>query len=241
MRVIVDAHNESVRPFTHNILAMHGLLRLIMNRAFLFIVTNDELADVVRRLGGRPFVLPDAIPRPPRYPSNRPRATRPIVLIVCTYAADEPLEVFIETARRLSGSAEIRLTGRPNQRSLDRLSAAPNNLRTLGFLSEEDYWAELIHADVVVDLTLKLNCLVCGAYEAIAAGQSPVLTDDVSSRKLFRDVADYVENTADSLTSVINARLSLPPRAASSVHEFRERYMQDWRKRLHSLRAAIMM
>jgi hypothetical protein len=239
LRVSIDAHNEAIQPFAHDSALMRWLLRATMTRAERVIVTNDELACVVATQGGRPFVLPDAIPVPPPCTTPRQHEGLPAVLVVCTYAADEPLDVFVDTARRLRGVAEVRLTGRPSARALDTLADAPDNLRALGFLSEHDYWAELRSAEVIVDLTLKSNCLVCGAYEAIAVNKSPVLSDDVSNRKLFGEVAFFARNSAESLTGVILDRLALPVTSGESISVFRSRYMDDWRKKLAELHALL--
>lgn len=240
LRLIIDAHNESVQPFAQDAALIRRLIRMVVRRAEMVIVTNEELADAIRRNGGRPFVLPDAIPvAPPDI--ARPRQTLlPVVLVICTYAADEPVPVFIETALRLAETAEIRLTGRPPRKAKDLLDRAPRNLVPLGFLSESDYWAELRGAQCVVDLTLKPNCLVCGGYEAIAVGKSPILSDDVSSRRLFGEVATFVDNTAEGLASAILKRLAGGEVSCGTIHEFRDRYMFRWRQRLKALSRALM-
>jgi len=239
LRVIMDAHNVAIQPFAFDSALVRWLLRVTITRAERVIVTNEELASVVAERGGRSFVLPDAIPVPPSSPPSRRKGVLPVVLVVCTYAADEPLDVFIDTARRLKGVAEVHLTGRPTRRALEFLGDAPENLKVLGFLSEPDYWAELRSAEVIVDLTLRSNCLVCGAYEAIAVGKSPVLSDDVSNRRLFGEVATFARNSAESLTGVILDRLALPGTSDDSITDFRSRYMVDWRKKLAELHGLL--
>jgi hypothetical protein len=230
LRVALDAHNEAVQPFTHDSPITRWLARFALMRAHLVIVTNEELAAIVDSSGGRAFVLPDAIPMPPAHavPMSRERGAR--ALVICTYALDEPLAVYVEVARRLQDSVEFRLTGQPNRRSLQLLSNASPNLKTLGYLSHADYWAELVQSHTVVDLSLKPNCLVCGAYEAIAAGKSPILSEDVSNRRVFGDVASYAASTPESLADAVVSNLANPRPLA--VKEFRERYMSDWRDRL---------
>ena len=41
----------------------------------------------------------------------------------------------------------------------------------------------------MLDLTLKPNCLVCGAYEALALQKPMVLTGNPATRDLFERVA----------------------------------------------------
>jgi hypothetical protein len=237
--VVVDAHNEAIDPYTHDSPVIRWLIAFTLRSADATIVTNEELADRVAEMGGRAFVLPDAIPVPPVGSATTRTVVPPVVLVICTYAADEPVEVFVETARRLVRHAEVRLTGRLSLRARDMLRDSPENLKPLGFLSEADYWAELRSADVIVDLSLKPNCLVCGAYEAIAVGKAPVLSNDVSARRLFGEVATFVDNTADSLTDAIVARLAGPRLSDDAVSAFRESYMLAWRAKLARLKAAL--
>lgn len=240
LRLIIDAHNESVKPFAQDAAVVRQLIRLVVRRAEMVIVTNDELAEIVRANYGRPFVLPDAIPVAPPDDSRPPRCPLPVVLVICTYAADEPVVAFIETARRLVGLAEVRLTGRPPSKAQDLLKSAPDNLKPLGFLSESAYWAELRNAQCVVDLTLKPNCLVCGGYEAIAVGKSPILSDDVSGRRLFGGVATFVDNTVEGLTNAILERLSGSEIPADSIYGFRDQYICQWRLRLANLSSSLI-
>lgn len=239
LHLVIDGHNESVQPFTHDTPLVRWLIRAVIGRADTVIVTNDQLAEVVRRYGGRPFVLPDAIPSAPPLTTPPSRPSLPVVLVICTYAADEPVDVFIETARQLLGTATIHLTGRPNRDAERLLATAPRNLRVLGYLSESQYWAELRDAKVVVDLTLKPNCLVCGAYEAIAVGKAPILSDDVSSRRLFDGVATFVDNTAESLSDAIRRRLTDNNYDSQAIFAFQETYMSEWRDKLSALRKSL--
>jgi hypothetical protein len=233
LRVVMDAHNEAVQPFTHDSQFMRWLVRFTIRRAYLVIVTNDELATVISASGGRSYVLPDAIPTPPAHTAPDSSARVPSALIICTYALDEPLAVYVDTARRLQDSVEFRLTGRPDERALGMLRNATPNLKVLGFLAHAEYWEELVRSNTVIDLTLKPNCLVCGAYEAIGAGKSPILSEGVSNARTFGEIATLVANSSDDLARAVIYALANPKR--QEVAEFRERYMSEWRDRLAGL------
>ena len=64
-RLIVDAHNEAVTPYINRQGWIRRLSRWVIRRSDLTIVTNAQLAALVTRYGGTPFVLPDRIPTPP--------------------------------------------------------------------------------------------------------------------------------------------------------------------------------
>ena len=61
-KLVVDAHNEGLRPFYANLERLGIIYRYIQKKADLTIVTNDALANLVRRNGGNPVVLPDRVP-----------------------------------------------------------------------------------------------------------------------------------------------------------------------------------
>jgi hypothetical protein len=237
IRVALDAHNEAVQPFTHDLPFTRWLVRYAIKRAHLVIVTNEELATIVDTAGGKSFVLPDPIPAPPVDTDPAVEVQRPRALVICTYALDEPLAVYVEAARRLNESVEFRITGRPSKRSTELLRNASGNLKVLGYLSHAEYWRELRLSDAVIDLSLKPNCLVCGAYEAIGAGKSPIVSEGISNRRVFGDAATYVENNADALTRAVVD--SLANSRSLAVVEFRERYMSHWHGRLACLIGAL--
>jgi hypothetical protein len=237
LRVAVDAHNEAVQPFTHDLLVTRWLVRYAIRRAHLVIVTNEELAAIVQASGGTSFVLPDAIPVPPSDLGPAADVPGPRALVICTYSLDEPLGVYVETARRLQDSVEFRVTGRPNRKSRELLRDASPNLKVLGYLSHAEYWLELALSDTVIDLSLKPNCLVCGAYEAIGAGKSPIVSEGISNRRVFGEAASYAENNADALARAVIDSLANPRSLA--VRKFRERYMSQWHGRLANLFEAL--
>src|SRR5690606_17758823 len=61
---------------------------------------------------------------------------------------------------------------------------------------------------LVLDLTLKPNCLVCGAYEALAAHRPMVLSDNPATVDLFGKVAVFPRTAAaeDIAAALVDAR-----------------------------------
>ena len=80
---------------------------------------------------------------------------------------------------------------------------APPNVRFTGFLDEADYWGLLQSADAIIDLTLMDNCLVCGAYEALALGKPMVLSRNPASLELFDSSAIFTDNTTSDIRGAI--------------------------------------
>jgi glycosyltransferase involved in cell wall biosynthesis len=192
-RLIVDAHNEAVVPFINQQRWVARLSQWVIRRADLTIVSNRQLAERVLRQGGSPFTLPDRIPTPPPVPLRTLDGAFNVVLIA-TFAADEPVAEVLEAVR----GAELVLYVTGNQRKLDAALAAKAaaNVRFTGFLGELDYWALLRSADAIVDLTLMEDCLVCGSYEGLALGKPMLLSNNSASMEMFGDCAVFTNNTA---------------------------------------------
>jgi glycosyltransferase involved in cell wall biosynthesis len=200
-RLVVDAHNEAVHPFTHKQGWLLWLSRKVIRGADLTIVTNRFLAEDITRLGGRPFTLPDRVPSPPAVTGDAAieslnlRADRFNAVLIATFGSDEPCaEVF---AAVTGTDIELYVTG--NTRRLNQATAAAAaaaaNVHFTGFLEEHAYWSLLRAADAIIDLSLKENCLVCGSYEALALGKPMLLSDSPASRELFGASAVFTDNT----------------------------------------------
>jgi glycosyltransferase involved in cell wall biosynthesis len=202
-RLVVDAHNEAVQPYVFSSGPLFWISRWCLRRANVTIVTNEALAQLVRAVGGTPFVLPDPLPAPPPAPAVTESHTGFRVVVISTFAADEPLAEILSAASRLEGVAEFSVTGNLRRLRQSLREQASSNVTFTGFLPESEYWTLLRTCDVAIDLTLKPDCLVCGAYEAVAVRRPVVLTDSAASRTWFGDAAIYVHNDADSIESAL--------------------------------------
>jgi glycosyltransferase involved in cell wall biosynthesis len=191
-RLIVDAHNAAIIPFVRPCWLIARISRWLVRKADLTIVTNRQLADLVRKQSGKPFVLPDRVPIPPPVRGARLR-TQFTVALVAAFAADEPIDEVFEAVRETD--IIVYVTGDHRRMSRHTAERAPKNVHFCGFLAEADYWALLSSVDGVVDLTRTDHCLVCGAYEALAVGKPMLLSKSLASMELFGDGALYTDNT----------------------------------------------
>jgi glycosyltransferase involved in cell wall biosynthesis len=106
----------------------------------------------------------------------------------------------------------------------------PPNVELTGFLPGPDYWRLLQIATVVCDLTLKPDCLVCGAYEALAAGKPMVLSDNPATRAIFEVAAVLTENVPEQIVSAIRAALAESEALGASARQLQESYSRRWQK-----------
>jgi glycosyltransferase involved in cell wall biosynthesis len=235
-RVVVDAHNEAVAPFINRQRWVRRVAHWLLRRADLTIVTNTQLARIVEQCGGRAFVLPDRIPSPP---AGAPRPLRGDlkVVLIATFAPDEPLAAVLEAVR--GEPLTLYVTG--NHRKLDGAIAAtvPPNVSFTGFLDEAEYWGLLRAADAILDLTLMPDCLVCGAYEALALGKATVLSDNAASVELFGEVALFTDNSPGDIRRALR-QVALERRRLEAAAAGKRRELDDaWNARARQLLAQL--
>lgn len=240
-KVIMDAHNEAVAPFTHAYWPVTSLTRHALRAADVTIVTNAALADQVREIGGTPHVLPDRLPTPPFVATPPIELDGPLrVMVVATYAADEPIAEIIEAARLLGDDYQLSITGRETKLPAEQRARLPSNVKQTGFLSEEAYWELMRDSHLVLDLTLKPNCLVCGAYESLALLRPMVLTGNPATVDLFGKVALFPnEHDARSIAECLQRSRQQLAQLNDSVMNERPRFEQRWLEHAYRLRDKI--
>lgn len=228
-RVVMDAHNEAVTPFAHAYWPVTWLMRVAQRLADATVVTNPALAGIVRQNGGRPLVLPDRLPSPPVNPKHSTSSGVMLVMVVATFAADEPIAAIIDAARELGPEFQFAVTGNSRKLPAAQHAALPPNVRLTGFLPEHEYWQLMADSDLVLDLTLKPDCLVCGAYEALALRKPMVLSGNDASRALFGDFAVFAgthdaAGIASALREAKNDYATVAARTARGQPEFAARW-----------------
>jgi hypothetical protein len=234
--LVADLHNEAVEPFNYSFRAYRWLLGWIARRADLSLVTNGPLKTVIDQRGGSAFVLPDKVPSleaaDPGDEAVDVTATAHVVF-VCSYAPDEPyLEVF-EAARLLGPGVIVHVTGNPPAFSPD--INLPANLRLTGYLPGRQYEDLLRSAGAIVDLTRMENCLVCGAYEAVAVERPLVTSDTRALRAYFSRGTVYAAHTAESLAGAITEALREQTRLAAEMRILKMELREEWERQGEAL------
>jgi len=238
--LVVDAHNEGVRPFVRSGSLVRCLTRHFLRRADWTIVTNGALADDVRHAGGNPLILPDRLPTPPTVPAKHSsaRTTGPDVMVISTYAPDEPLGAIFEAARQMP-KVSFAVTGKA-ERFASLGIERPENVQLTGFLADSDYWCALAGSKVILDLTLMPDCLVCGAYEGLALARPMVLSDNPATRELFGQGAVLTGAEPGEILAALRKALAELEGLEVRARDSRDAYYALWETRAHGVRDAIM-
>lgn len=198
--VIGDFHNAALEPGK-----LQRINRFISKTIDVTLVSNSNLFDAVKKMGGRPFAFPDPIPNPCGS-INYSVSDVNYILFISSWAEDEPinhvLDAFIASGL-WEGSYELRVTGRIKEGRLEKPKEYYEKFRIkfLGYLTEEVYWQSLAQAALNIDLTTRDDCLVCGAYEAISVAAPVLLSNNNASLAYFGDYAIFTDNSTPDIRS----------------------------------------
>lgn len=239
-RLGLDAHNGGLALDGDASGVMRGLAGWLQRRADFTIVHNDAVAAFVRHRGGTLVVLPDPLPTIRALPPAE--LARPFnLLFICTFRPDEPYLAVLEAARLVDPSVGIYVTGDPRGR-VDP-GAWPDHVVFCGRVSWERYDQLLRSVNGVIDLTTRERCLVCGAYEAVAAGKPMILSRSATLESYFTRGAVFTDNRSDgSPDSICRAISEVRARAAeleAEVAVLKQELEADWHAALQHLLAVL--
>ena len=233
---IVDAHNGGLGLYTKSRI-MKWIARFLQKHADYTIVTNEALKAVVESNGGRGIVVPDRIPQISAPSSLFTFEREHNFLFICTYAADEPYEEVFKAAMQLGSKYCIHVTGNAPNEILEKWKWC-DNIKFLGRVTWEDYEKYLFSVEGIIDLTTRENCLVCGAYEAIAAETPLILSKTKALQEYFGiDGVHYTTNTHEDLAQQIMGFCSKYDKEA--IKSNKERLETNWKKYLRVLNEIV--
>ena len=232
-KLIVDAHNAGLMPTKNFLRPLKILYKFIQRKADYTIVTNEGLAELVIGNRGKPYILPDRIPVVDSS-KNMELKGKAAVLYICTFGEDEPYWEVIRTAEILGKSVYIYITG--DYKKVQKITqSAPTNVIFTGYLPDEEYWSMLRSVDLTLDLTLRENCLVCGAYESISAETPMVLSSTEALKNYFYKGAIFSANNAIALAGSIREALQKEDSLKEEVKELKQELSFSWEERARKI------
>lgn len=217
--VIIDAHNAGVRPKEGRNRVLQSFNRFILKRADIVIVTNKTLEAYLGSYNIETISIPDPLPELPLDSDYILKDNQ--IFIICSWAEDEPIQLYLDAASELSNYTFI-FSGNYKKHFGSENSCSLSNVVLPGFVSESDYKMFLATSALIVDLTLREDCLVCGAYEAVSLNKSVVLTDNLINKDLFGGAAFYskidLEDFIDTIKKGLNYNIT------EDIYKFKEKY-----------------
>ncbi len=234
-QLIIDAHNEAIQPYTHNNWAIRCIAKLLMRIARYTIVTNKYLAKIVESNGGRAIVLPDRVPQVKNIELISLEDNTFNIILIATYAADEPIFEIINAACMLEGKVTLYVTGNFSRLDKSYIESLPTYIIFTGFLTNKDYWSYLKSADAIIDLSLKDNCLVCGAYEAVAVGKPMILSDSEATKEYFNKGVIYTDNTTIHIQNCFLKIIQDYNRLSEELSILNSEVAYEWEQKVYKL------
>jgi hypothetical protein len=235
-KVIIDAHYCGIYPLEGCCNLLMALSNWLQKKADLTLVTNEKMAAVVTMNKGNAFVLTDRIPSTPFIKKSRMGREFNIAYI-CTFAKDEPFDEVISAADKLDRGVFVYVTGKyPDDVASGSL---PRNVKLVGYLSDIDYWSLLLSVDAIMDLTLRQDCLVCGAYEGVAVEKPLILSDTAALRAHFDKGCVYVLPSSDSIEAGIQTAIRERDILNSEISVLKKSLIQQWSVQLSGLQKRI--
>lgn len=238
--IIIDAHNIALESITGFWSFLEIIRKFIIKHATFTIISNSELTKRITMYGGTPIVLPDPIPKPdkPNSTSYNKLAGRKNVLYICSWSNDEPYYEVIKSASMLNDGVMLYISGNSKGKLKDKITYQRKNIILTGFIDKGEFEYLLHSVDVVVDLTSRESCLLCGAYEAVAAEKPMVLSNTRILREYFYKGAAFTDNTASDIAKKINSILN-DSQYADDVAKLRKEISIAWLEKRNRLKNAI--
>jgi glycosyltransferase involved in cell wall biosynthesis len=234
-QLIVDAHNEAIQPYTHDKGIIRFVARLLMRYSKYTIVTNKYLAEIVEDSGGQAIILPDRVPRIGQIAPIQLALDSFNIILIATYAADEPITQIIGAACALEDKVTLYVTGNFSRLENSYTESLPSNIVFTGFLSNENYWSYLNSANAIIDLSLKDNCLVCGAYEAVAVSTPLILSNNKASMEYFNKGALFTDNSAEDIKRVFLLSIKEHVQLVNEVTVLKQELTVGWQDKANVL------
>jgi hypothetical protein len=242
-RIVADCHNKALDGdipgnFWPKILGA----RWALNRCDLVLAHNSAVLEKAMAYGveRERLVVLETRPAPlAEATTETPPAGRPVVLVPCSYADDEPIDEVLAAAALLP-DVDFRLTGnRDKAAAKGFVGKAPANVRFTGFLSAQDYTALLIRCNVVLGLTGSEDIQLSAANEAVGATRPMVLSDTGILRNLFGSAAIFAPNKAASLAAGLSEALGRQQELSLASLALKQAREARWQQQLHACLAKL--
>jgi glycosyltransferase involved in cell wall biosynthesis len=232
-RLVVDAHNAGVAPEGLFSKFVYFLCKYAHRKADITIVTNSGLARIIEQNSGRPLILQDRIPQLNTSSCLVHLSGKLNVVYICTFEADEPFSEVVTAAGMLDSSISLYVTGNLKKCPPAIIQKAASNIHFTDFLPDEQYLTLLRSANCLMDLTKREDCLVCGAYEAVAVEKPVILSDTKALRSYFYKGVIYTDHSVPAIVEAILNCIRKEDELRASIIELKAELEQSWLKKAH--------
>lgn len=230
--VIQDFHSAALSAPRWRV--FRPLYRWMARRAPVTLVHNRSDAQALRAWRAETSVLLTLPAAPREGLARRVEGARPRFLFVCTFAADEPVQLALQAFAQCP-EADFWITGNYRKAGLDP-QHMPANVRLLGFVPYAQYEQALASSTAVITLSDRPHIMQMAVEEAITLGV-PVLTNHSPTlQEALGEAGEYVALSANAIAAGVRSLLAREADIGRAASGARERCWQAVAAELERLR-----
>jgi glycosyltransferase involved in cell wall biosynthesis len=227
-RYIIDAHSDALlSPYWTRPRWLH---RFLARKAVTTIVTNEHFQQMINEQGGHAFVLrdiPTTFTRDGSYSLNGDFN----VVVVNTFAADEPLTEILSAAADLEG-VQFHVTGKKSRAGDNFPKNHPANVKFTDFLPNETYYALLAGSQAIMCLTTRNHTMQRGACEALSLGK-PIITSKWPLLETYFNMGTvHVDNSINGIRQGVKEMQREYGRYQTEIKELQKEQQQEWQTKI---------
>jgi glycosyltransferase involved in cell wall biosynthesis len=213
------------------------LMEDVYRRSLFSVVTNRTHQTLVQSWGTRVEVLGALmLGDEPIEKFSRPRD--PSLVIIGTFAGDEPTAEVIEACRRMP---EFRffLTGSLKRAPASLLEHAPDNVTLTGFMTRPSYVGMVRSMDAAIVLVKHDNVMQRGAYEAMSWAVPIITSDWRLLRQTFYRGTLFVDNSPDQIEWAVRQLVDHLDFYKQEISHLRDERAAKWQQDIARINSLI--
>ena len=235
-RFVTDAHYAGIVA-PHGNKLFQKALDFCNRQADLVIVTNEEHGKHVEAVGGRALVCEDPLPDITRYARTVSEQSKK-VFFICSFDIDEPYANAFQAAKILQEEGYVFWVS-GNFSKVGIVPAEWPHVKFLGYVPEADFYSHLAESQVVVDLTIQENCLLCGAYEAMVLDKPLVTSKTSALQRYFTGGTVFVDHKAESIVDGVRFAYEKRGELKVQIAKWKSQVVTDNAGKIETIRAML--
>ena len=227
-RYVVDAHSDALMsPYWTRPQWLHHFLA---RKAVTTIVTNEHFQEMLNQQGAHAFVLrdiPTTFPEDGSFPLNGDFN----VVVVNTFAFDEPLSEVLSAAGELDG-VQFYVTGKKSRAGENFPKNYPENVHFTDFLPNDAYYALLRNSQAVMCLTTRNHTMQRGACEALSLGKPIITSQWPLLETYFNKGTVHVDNSVNGIRQGVEAMRGAYGRYQTEIKQLQKEQQEEWQAKI---------
>ncbi len=215
------------------------LQRFLARQAVINVVDQVRFKELFESWGAKAIVLAKA----PGIPVQLEAPSSPVegftVMVVNTFAVDEPLAPVLDAARMLP-EVKFYVTGDTTLGDPAMLKSAPENVVFTGFLKKEAYWRQMNAAQAVMVLTTYPYSLLGGAQDSMALGKPLIQSRQPSLTDYFTKGTVFIDNNCEGIVQGVLQARTQRERLAQEMQDLAMEKRTLWQTNFLTLQQLVM-